>query len=142
MRNLAPKVAFIGLATFGMAGAVYAEATMGAGRSRALTTLPADAVTITNWYKQNLYDRSDSKLGEISDVLVSQGGKIEALIVSVGGFIGINEKDVALPFSAVSITDKNGRRYLMADETKDGLKGAPGFKYDGGKATWVLAEKQ
>ena len=39
------------------------------------TTMPGDAVTVTNWYKQNVYDLSDHKIGEIVDVLVNKGGR-------------------------------------------------------------------
>jgi hypothetical protein len=49
---------------------------------------------VTNYYKQNLYDLSDSKIGEIVDVLVASDGKIAAFIVSVGGFLGMDSKDV------------------------------------------------
>src|SRR4249920_2701294 len=35
-----------------------------------LTSLPGDALTVTHWYKQNVYDPSDNKIGEIMDVLV------------------------------------------------------------------------
>jgi hypothetical protein len=90
-------------------------------------------------YKQNVYDPSYAKIGEISDVLVSKDGKIEALIVSVGGFLGLGEKDVAVPFSAIHGAEKNGSWYLTMNSTKDALKAAPGYKYDRAKATWVPA---
>ena len=38
-----------------------------------LTTTPGDAVTVTNWYKQNVYNSSNNKIGEIVDVLVNKG---------------------------------------------------------------------
>src|SRR5580658_3601762 len=37
-----------------------------------LTNLPANATTVTNYYKQNVYDPSENKIGEISDVLVTK----------------------------------------------------------------------
>src|SRR5262245_58985894 len=52
------------------------------------TSLPAESATVTHWYKQNVYDPSDNKIGEIMDVLVDRDGKITALIVGVGGFLG------------------------------------------------------
>jgi PRC-barrel domain len=58
------------------------------------TNLPADSVTVTHWYKQNVYDPSDNKIGEIMDVLVDRDGKVTAVIVGVGGFLGAGEKDV------------------------------------------------
>jgi sporulation protein YlmC with PRC-barrel domain len=108
-------------------------------QAQALTSLPRDTSTVTNWYKQNVYDPSDAKIGEISDVLVDKDGKIEAFIVSVGGFLGVGEKDVAVPFSAVRGIERNGKWWLTMNATKDGLKGAPGYKYDRARATWVPA---
>ncbi len=104
-----------------------------------LTNLPANATTVTNYYKQNVYDPSENKIGEISDVLVTKEGRIDALIVSVGGFLGIGEKDVAVPFTAVRGEERNGKWYLTMNATKDALKNAPGYKYDRNRATWVPA---
>jgi hypothetical protein len=56
-------------------------------RSSVLTAIPSNATTVTNYYKQNLYDPSDSKIGEIVDILVGNDGRIDAFIVSVGGFL-------------------------------------------------------
>jgi hypothetical protein len=39
-----------------------------------------------------------------------------------GGFLGMDEKDVAIPFSAVMRTTKDGKAYLTLDTTKDALK--------------------
>jgi hypothetical protein len=108
-------------------------------RSSVLTAIPSNATTVTNYYKQNVYDPSDSRIGEIVDVLVGNDGKIDAFILSVGGFLGIDSKDVAIPFSAVRATNKNGTWYLTMNATKDALKAAPGYKYDKAKANWVPA---
>jgi sporulation protein YlmC with PRC-barrel domain len=108
-------------------------------QGQVLNTLPTDSTTVTNYYKQNVYDPSDAKIGEITDVLVGKDGKVEAFIVSVGGFLGVGEKDVAVPFSAVHGTEKNGKWYLTMNSTKDALKAAHGYKYDRAKATWVPA---
>jgi sporulation protein YlmC with PRC-barrel domain len=102
-----------------------------------MTNLPADAMTVTNFYKQNVYDPGDNKIGEISDLLVEPDGKIPAVMISVGGFLGIGEKDVAVPFNAVRITKKDNKTYLVLNATKDALKSAPGLKYDREKTTWV-----
>src|SRR4029450_2322978 len=49
------------------------------------TSLPAESATVTHWYKQNVYDPADNKIGEIMDVLVDRDGKITALIVGHRG---------------------------------------------------------
>jgi sporulation protein YlmC with PRC-barrel domain len=108
-----------------------------AGSARILTGLPDKAGTVTNYYKQSVYDPSDNKIGDVADVLVSEDGRIEALIIGVGGFLGAGEKDVAVPFTAVKGTKKNDKWYLVMNTTKDALKSAPGFKYDSNATTWV-----
>lgn len=112
---------------------------MSSGRAEIMSSVPANSVTVTDWYKQNVYDPSDNKIGEIMDVLVSPEGRATALIVGVGGFLGAGEKDVAVPFAAVKHTMKDKKIYLTMDTTKDALKAAPGVKYDKEKTSWVPA---
>jgi sporulation protein YlmC with PRC-barrel domain len=102
-----------------------------------MTTMPGDAVTVTDWYKQNVYDPSNNKIGEIEDVLIDKSGKISAVIISVGGFLGMDTKDVAAPFSAIHATMKDNKWWLTMNTTKDALKSAPGYKYDKNSTMWV-----
>jgi sporulation protein YlmC with PRC-barrel domain len=101
-----------------------------------MSSLPPDNWTITNYYKQDVYDNAQNTVGKIDDMLVDKTGKVTALIVGVGGFLGAGEKDVALPFSAVKSEQKNNKWYLTVDETKDSLKNAAGYKYDSATTTW------
>jgi len=137
------KLAIAAAVTAIVTGAAFAQqTTTGAGtpaQTQALTTLPQNTTTVTNYYKQNVYDPSDAKIGEISDVLVNKEGKVDAFIVSVGGFLGVGEKDVAVPFDAIHATEKNGKWYLTMNATKDVLKNAHGYKFDKVKSTWVPA---
>ncbi|HEY7661681.1 MAG TPA: PRC-barrel domain-containing protein [Xanthobacteraceae bacterium] len=113
----------------------------GGSAARTLTSIPANGVTVTHWYKQDVYDPSDNKIGEIMDVLIDREGKATALIVGVGGFLGMGEKDVAVPFDAVRATTKgNNKYYLVMNASKDGLKSAKGFKYDRNAMTWTPEE--
>ena len=107
-------------------------------RSDALmATMPGDSVTVTNWYKQNVYDSSNNKIGEIEDVLVDKSGKITAVIISVGGFLGMDTKDVAAPFQAIHTTMKDNKWWLTMNTSKESLKSAPGYRYDKNNAMWV-----
>jgi sporulation protein YlmC with PRC-barrel domain len=102
-----------------------------------MTNLPVGSLTVTDWYKQSVYDPTNTKIGQIMDVLVSPDGKADTLIVGVGGFLGAGEKDVAVSFNAVQKTVKDNKIYLTMNTTKDALKSAPGFKYDKQQTTWV-----
>ena len=83
---------------------------------------------------------SQNKIGEVDDVLIDNSGKITAFIVGVGGFLGVGQKDVALPFDAVK-GEKNGKWWLTVNESKDALKRAKGFTYDKTTTAWVAGSK-
>lgn len=123
-----------------IAAAAAVVALGSAAYGKVLTSVP-EAVTVTDYYKQNVYDPSDNKIGEIKDVLITNDGKIGAFIVEVGGFIGAGAKDVAVPFSDVKGTKKNEKWYLTMNTTKDDLKNAPGLTYDRTNTKWVPEKK-
>jgi sporulation protein YlmC with PRC-barrel domain len=126
----------------GVSVAAWAQqpAPVAPGPAKIFTTLPA-GTTVTNFYKQNVYDPSDSKIGDVDDMLIDKEGRVTALIIGVGGFLGMGEKNVAIPFSDVRASEKNNKWYLVLNTTKDALKGAPGFTYDKTKTTWLPAAK-
>jgi sporulation protein YlmC with PRC-barrel domain len=119
-----------------MSGAAF-----GQDNPKILTSVPAQSTTVTNWYKQSVYDTANNKIGEVMDILLSPDGKVNALIVGVGGFLGMGEKDVAVSFPSVKHTTKDGKAYLTLDTTKDALKAAPGLKYDRNTTAWVPENK-
>jgi sporulation protein YlmC with PRC-barrel domain len=125
---------------------VYAIATVAALATPAfaaqtMSSLPSDSFTITDYYKQDVYDQGQNTVGKIDDVLIDKAGKITTLMIGVGGFLGMGEKDIALPFTAVKAEKKNNKWYLTVDETKDSLKGAAGYKYDSSTTTWSPVSK-
>jgi len=74
----------------------------------------------------------DQKIGDVSDILFDKDGKIEAYVVSVGGFLGIGAKDVAMAPSAFQVVagdkSKNESDKLKVAMTKDELKQAANFE--------------
>jgi sporulation protein YlmC with PRC-barrel domain len=154
MRHLTPLVAAVALL---IASPALAQTSSGSQSAPAATAAaPSDAVTVTAYYKQNVYDNDNNKIGQIVDVLVAKDGKINGFVVSAGGFLGMGKHDVVVPFSAVKMVkedqtprnaaknDKNRDRSassnsyrLVMDTTKDKLKASPGVKYDRTAMTWV-----
>jgi sporulation protein YlmC with PRC-barrel domain len=123
------KLAIAGVAATALMSGAYAATTMSAA--------PSESWTVTNYYKQSVYDPKESKIGDVDDVLVDKAGKVTGLVIGVGGFLGAGEKDVIVPFTAVKTAKKDNKWWLTLDETKDDLKSAPGFKYDKASTTWV-----
>jgi hypothetical protein len=72
----------------------------------------------------------NQKVGDVSDILFTKDGKIDAFIISVGGFLGVGTKDVALAptsFQVVPGDSKNSDK-LKISLTKDQLKQAASFE--------------
>ncbi|TGR91704.1 PRC-barrel domain containing protein, partial [Mesorhizobium sp. M2E.F.Ca.ET.209.01.1.1] len=54
-------------------------------------------------------------------------GKAQSLIIGVGGFLGMGEKNVAYDFAKAQWAQKNGDRWLVAQTTKEELQAQPDF---------------
>jgi sporulation protein YlmC with PRC-barrel domain len=121
--------------------ALCAALVSGAYAAATMTAAPTESWTVTNYYKQAVYDPKESKIGDIDDVLVDKSGKVTGLVIGVGGFLGAGEKDVIVPFSAIKMSKRNDKWWLTLDETKDDLKNAHGFTYDKASTTWVPDKK-
>jgi sporulation protein YlmC with PRC-barrel domain len=109
-------------------------------QGRVLTSIPQGVMTVTDWYKQTVYDANDKKVGTIADVLIDKEGKVAVLIMAVGGFVGLGAKDVAVSPAAVKMTTKNDKAYLVMGTTKEELTTAPGYSFDRTTRAWVPAE--
>jgi hypothetical protein len=95
-----------------------------AAATSATTSTSADANKLIG---QNIHNAQNETIGDIKSVRISQGGQVEAVIVGVGGFLGIGEREVALDWKDLRVTD-DGRR-VTANLTKDQLKALPEYKY-------------
>ena len=54
----------------------------------------------------NVYNPNNDKIGDISELIVDRGGKVEAVVIGVGGFLGMGEHLVAVPFEKVQWVDQ------------------------------------
>jgi len=54
----------------------------------------------------DVYNNNNEKIGDINELILDQQGKIEAIVVGVGGFLGMGEHDVALPFNQVKFSEE------------------------------------
>lgn len=49
----------------------------------------------------DVYGSDNAKIGDVSEVLIDGSGNAQAVVIGVGGFLGIGEKSVAVPFGAI-----------------------------------------
>jgi sporulation protein YlmC with PRC-barrel domain len=75
-----------------------------------------------------VYSPKDEAIGDVNDVIVSREGKVDGIVVGVGGFLGIGEKDVAIEMSKIKMTETENGIKLVLDTTKEELAAAPEFK--------------
>lgn len=133
IRNLLATTA---IATLLATGAYAQEATTAAPAAPtdtvapAATVAPADGYLASKIIGENVYNGTGDdaeNIGEVNDIVVDADGKIHAVVVGVGGFLGIGEKNVAVEYTALDWAEKNGDRWLVAPTTKEQLEALPAF---------------
>jgi len=84
----------------------------------------------------NVYGADNERIGDINEVLVDRNGNADAVVVGVGGFLGIGEKNVALPFNAFEWQMEDTRRTASAGGTggSAGTAGTAGSTASSGTA--------
>jgi len=93
------------------------------------TANPAD-VRASKLMGTNVYNLKDENIGEVSDLVIDNGKTIKAVVVSVGGFLGMGERNVAIsPASIVLSEQRDGSFRLVVNTTKDELKKAEAFNF-------------
>lgn len=92
---------------------------------------PTDVLS-SNLIGLDVHNNAKENVGEIRDLVVSNGS-LSGLILSVGGFLGIGERYVVVTPAAVKVVYSETEKKWSAtmDTTKDALKAAPEFKYEG-----------
>ncbi len=95
-----------------------------------LTEQAEDQISANTYIGQSVYNAADESIGEINDVIFTKDGSVEAAVVGVGGFLGIGEKNVAVPLDTIAVSEvpNSDDLKLTTQETADTLKAAPEFK--------------
>jgi Bacterial protein of unknown function (DUF937)/PRC-barrel domain len=87
-----------------------------------------DGVLASTYFDRGVHNRAGEKIGPISDLIVTSDGAIAAALVNVGGFLGIGEKEVAVPFSSIELVKNQNDWRFVVDTTKDALRDAPPYE--------------
>ena len=116
-------VALLGTALIG--GAAFAQSTQPADRAApAVTAHPAEAKMAFkgNWRASklmglNVYNEANEKLGDINELLVDKSGKINAVVIGIGGFLGMGEHDIAVSMDKLKFVEEPVRTSSSASST-------------------------
>ena len=89
---------------------------------------PATAVLASQFMGQSVYTAIDENVGEINDLIMNKELDNIVAIVGVGGFLGIGERDVAIPIDDIKVVkDANNVMRLTISTTKQQLEALPAF---------------
>ncbi len=125
-------------ATALMAGSGLAQTspapTQPVGSGQVITQMTPDLMRGSRLTVIDVYGADNQKIGDIDEVLLDRQGKIQGLVVGVGGFLGIGEKRVALAWDSVRLAERDGGRVFLVSATREQLEGMPAFR--------TLEEKQ
>jgi sporulation protein YlmC with PRC-barrel domain len=68
------------------------------------------------------------KIGSIANLVFDQNGRIELAVIGVGGFLGVGQKEVALPFDSIKSDVQKDKHVFVIEANKDQLKAAPSYQ--------------
>ena len=71
-------------------------------------------------------NEANQSIGKIDDLLVGRSDKVLYAVLSVGGFLGVGSKLVAVPYASLQIGAKD---VVLPGGNKEQLKALPEFKY-------------
>jgi sporulation protein YlmC with PRC-barrel domain len=72
-------------------------------------------------------DPNAENIGDVNDLIIDDNGEITQAVIGVGGFLGIGEKDVAVPFDDLQVVERDGDIRLIYSASKEQLENAQAF---------------
>ncbi len=96
------------------------------GGQKFITEESGQQMLSSNLVGMSVTNSNNDDIGKIDNLLLNKDGNLTGVVVSVGGFLGIGSKHIALPMSEVQINP--GQKKAMVSLSKDDLKNAPDFK--------------
>ena len=91
------------------------------------TMAPAPSADTRKLIGRNIKNADGDTIGEIKSIYIDKNGKVDSVMVSVGGFLGVGDREVRVAWSDLKISG-NGEK-VMVNMTKDELKAKPEYRY-------------
>jgi sporulation protein YlmC with PRC-barrel domain len=108
-----------------------APATAPGGDNKFMTNEAPNQWLVGNLWNKNVYDASGKSIGDLKDVVVGPDGKIQALVIGVGGFLGLGEKNVAVDYGFVQKNGSISPNRITLNMSEQDLRAAPNFNRTG-----------
>ena len=95
----------------------------------------AKIMTASDFIGKTVFAPDGTSIGEVNDFFVTNDGKVQAVVIGVGGFLGVGEKDVAVSMPSIQMQPDGENIKLVINATKEELTDAP--TYDREKRVYV-----
>ncbi len=113
-----------------LAAAVVATASFSALPAFAAdSTQSMDELRTSKIVGAKVYNNANENIGSVEDIVLKPDGSMDEVVLSVGGFLGIGDKYVAVPFSDLKIAHDGSSLKITTNGTKDSLKALPDYKF-------------
>lgn len=114
-----------------------------AGAAHAEDTTTMEATYLTNTPEGTFHSGSltgnqvnssveeDEEIGTITDLIIGEDGQIHAVVVGVGGFLGMGEKDVAIEWDSLELTkgEDNEDYVIRVNASQEALEEAEEYEH-------------
>lgn len=91
------------------------------------TMAPSATADTRKLIGRNIKNAENETIGEIKSIFINKDGKVDSVIVGIGGFLGVGDREVRIAWSDLKITDDGEK--VMVDMTRDQLKAKPEYRY-------------
>jgi sporulation protein YlmC with PRC-barrel domain len=102
--------------------------TASAANARFITTQTQDQWLVGNLWNKKVYNASGQSIGDMKDVLVDKEGKVAAIVIGVGGFLGLGEKNVAVDYNFIKQNGGITGDRIVLNMSEQDLRSAPDFQ--------------
>ncbi|MCB5176393.1 PRC-barrel domain-containing protein [Microvirga lenta] len=79
----------------------------GGAQGQFMTQMQPNQIMASKLIGTRVVSSNNESIGDINDVIVDRNGQAVAAVVGVGGFLGIGEKDVAVPFDSLEFASRD-----------------------------------
>src|SRR5215216_5272177 len=98
------------------------------GQQQEQALVMPEGLLVSNLIGATVYSQDNQSIGDINDIILSPQGQPKQVIVGVGGFLGMGEKDVVLDISKLQIAlMDDGKLKVVTQTSQDELKNMPAF---------------
>jgi sporulation protein YlmC with PRC-barrel domain len=102
-------------------------------RSQPLAQLGADHIKVGDLTGMDVQNRAGDDVGSVDDIILDREGRVAAVVIGTGGFLGLGEKVVAVPWEQVEVTrdpDDADSYRIQVPDSEDELENLPEFDPD------------